>query len=132
MEPEFSPLDGGGGNKPPDNNVQPSFRDKLMGESRSSPTSRKFEDLIELGKMKVSYANDNPQLPKIVTDRDVLEAMCSPWKDALVISLLGKRLGYRTMKMKLTSLWRLAGDFDLMDVDNGFFMVRFDREVDKE
>src|ERR1044072_9114251 len=87
---------------------------------------------MEAGKMKVTYANDNPMLPKIVTDREVLDTMCSPWKDALVVSLLGKRLGYRIIKAKLTSLWRLQGEFDLMDVDNDFFMVRFDRDSDRD
>ncbi|XP_057432499.1 uncharacterized protein LOC130725245 [Lotus japonicus] len=46
--------------------------------------------------------------------------------------LAGKRLGYKLMKAKLASLWRLIGDFDLMDVDNGFHMVKFDRNEDKD
>lgn len=129
----FSPT-GEGSSKPPDNSTQPqrtSFKDKLMGGANVSPP-KKFEDLIDNGKMKVVYVNDNPLLPKIVVERTVIENMCSPWKDALVVSLLGKRLGYKLMKSKLTSLWRLSGEFDLMDVDNGFYMVKFDRDEDKE
>ncbi|XP_057426555.1 uncharacterized protein LOC130719985 [Lotus japonicus] len=131
----FSPP-GEGSPKPPDDGIQPqpqqsSFKDKLMGGA-TAPPPQKYVDLIDNDMMKVIYVNDNPQLPKIVVEREVIEGMCSPWKDALVISLLGKRLGYRLMKTKLTSLWRLSGEFDLMDVDNGFYMVKFDREEDKE
>ena len=61
-----------------------------------------------------------------------MENMCEPWKEALVVCLLGKKLGFKTMKMKLANIWNHSGDFDLMDVDNGFYMVRFDLAVDRE
>ncbi|XP_057432231.1 uncharacterized protein LOC130724985 [Lotus japonicus] len=131
--PALSPV-GGGSSKPPDGSTQQphtTFKDKLMGGS-PGPQPQQFEDLIEKGKMKVVYANDNPLLPKIVVDREVIENMVSPWKNALVISLLGKKLGYRLMKNKLMSLWRLSGECDLIDVDNGFYIVKFDREVDRD
>src|ERR1044072_6084817 len=82
--------------------------------------------------MKVAYVNGNRQLPKLFVDRSVIDGLCSPWKDALVVSLLGKRLGFRTMKTKLSNVWRLVGDFDLLDLDNGFFLVKFDLEADKK
>ena len=134
METNFSgPGDEGGGPKPPGETKKVSFKDKLMHDANTcSTTPKKFDDLIEIGKMKVTFVNDNPLLPKVVTDKNVLENMCSPWKDSLVVSLLGKRLGYRTMKAKLASIWRLQGDLDLLDIDNGFFLARFDRVDDKE
>ena len=50
-------------------------------------------------------------------------SMFAPWKEALVVCILEKKLGYRIMKSKLASTWYLSGGFDMMDVDNGFFMV---------
>ncbi|XP_057417008.1 uncharacterized protein LOC130711420 [Lotus japonicus] len=129
---EFS-LNGEGHRRPPDNPEQPvrsSFKDKLMGGA-SSPSQETFIDLVDKGTMKVVYVNDNPMLPKIVVDKEVIEGMCAPWRDALVVGLLGKRVGFRTMKAKLTSIWRLAGSFDLLDVDNGFYIVKFDMEPDR-
>ncbi|XP_057432308.1 uncharacterized protein LOC130725066 [Lotus japonicus] len=108
----------------------PSFRDTLMGSAQQTPV-REVEDLWKTGKMTVAYVNGDRQLPKLFVDRSVIEGMCSPWKDALVVNLLGKRLGYRIMKTKLSNLWRLSGDFALLDVDNGFFLVKFDQEEDK-
>ena len=35
------------------------------------------------------------------------------------------------MKSRLKGIWKLAGDFELMDVSNGFFMVRFDIKDDR-
>lgn len=82
--------------------------------------------------MTVEYYNGNLMLPRIRVDKAVMEDMCEPWRDALVVSLLGKKLGHRTMKAKLTQLWKLVGNFTLMDVDNGFYLVKFDMEADRE
>jgi len=36
------------------------------------------------------------------------------------------------MKERLQKIWKLQGGFDIMDNDNGFFMVKFDQAADKE
>lgn len=36
------------------------------------------------------------------------------------------------MQQNLAPLWKLVGGFDLMDVDNGFYMVMFDLEDDRD
>ncbi|KAL6555009.1 hypothetical protein OROGR_006267 [Orobanche gracilis] len=82
--------------------------------------------------MTLEFVQGNEMLPRIRVDKGLTEAMCAPWKEALVVSLLGKKLGFRTMEAKLADAWNLAGDFDLLDVDNGFYMVRFDLAVDRE
>lgn len=74
----------------------------------------------------------NRLLPKIQVDDSLFRELCSPWQEALVIKLLGKNLGYIMMKQKLELLWKLKGSFELMDVDHGFFMVKFDRAEDRE
>ncbi|KAL6567776.1 hypothetical protein OROGR_001448 [Orobanche gracilis] len=120
--------------KPPDPNggvtMRLSFKDKLMGGA-SVPPQKEVRDLFKEKKMSVEYVNGNKMLPRIKVDKEVLDEMCVPWKEALVMSLLGKRLGYMTMKTKLSHIWDLDGDFDLLDVDNGFFMVKFNLECDK-
>ncbi|RDX94049.1 hypothetical protein CR513_23625, partial [Mucuna pruriens] len=42
----------------------------------------------------------------------------------LVIKLLGKNIGYNVMKDKLREIWRINGGFDIMDVDNGVYMIK--------
>src|ERR1044072_1455398 len=82
--------------------------------------------------MRVVYANGNRLLPKMYVDRSVISEMCGPWEKAQVVGMLGKKLGYRTMKSKFAYIWRLTADFDLLDVVNGFYMVKFDLKEDKE
>lgn len=70
-------------------------------------------NLREEGKMVVSFANGNDRLPEVMVTEEVLKELCAPWEEALVVTLLGKKLGYRTMKARLASMWRLSGEFDL-------------------
>lgn len=58
--------------------------------------------------------------------------MCNLWIEFLVINLSGQKVGFRMMEQKLSLIWKLSGGFELMDVDNGFYMVRFDLEEDRE
>ncbi|XP_057418216.1 uncharacterized protein LOC130712398 [Lotus japonicus] len=143
MECEFeNPGDGGGTPTPPPDlggtttwqggtsAGKVSFRDKLMGGKRA-PASRKSANLRDEGKMQVSFVNGNDRLPEVSVSEEVLKELCAPWEEALVVTLLGKRLGYRTMKSRLVNLWKLSGEFELRDVDNGFFMVKFDNQADR-
>ncbi|XP_057453024.1 uncharacterized protein LOC130744879 [Lotus japonicus] len=108
-----------------------SFRNKLMGGAKAT-APKQFVDLVEQGKMRVNLVGGNRLLLVISVDKEVMEEMCQPWKEALVLCLLGKSLGYKTMKTKLAAVWRLSSDFDLLDVGNGFFMAKFDCQEDRE
>ncbi|XP_057418988.1 uncharacterized protein LOC130713217 [Lotus japonicus] len=127
IDGENVPPDGGDGGA----TKRMTFRDKLMGGA-TAPAPKVFKDLVDQGKMKVNLVNGNRLLPQVTTDKEVIEEMCAPWRESLIVCLLGKKLGYRTMKVKLANTWRLSGDFDLLDVDNGFYMVKFDMKEDRE
>lgn len=82
--------------------------------------------------MWIEHVGGNRLLPIIRVDKTVIDEMCSPWKEALVVCLSGKKLGYRIMKSKLATTQKLSEDFDLLDVGNGFFMAKFDKSEDRE
>lgn len=44
----------------------------------------------------------------------------------------GKKVGYNVMKDRLKKLWKQSGGFDIMDVGNGYYMVKFDLAQDQE
>lgn len=70
--------------------------------------------------MKVSLKDENRLLPKVTLKETYFHELCTPWKKALVIKLLGKAVGYRMLKDRLKKVWKLCGGFEIMDVDNGF------------
>ncbi|MBA0792812.1 hypothetical protein Gohar_017279, partial [Gossypium harknessii] len=53
------------------------------------------------------------------------------WKMALivVVKLVGK-IGFKTLFNKVSSLWKQRGQFQLMDLENDFYLVRFQDKDD--
>lgn len=121
--------------KPPDNGENGktplSFRDKLLGNKRAVQPKERM-DLIQQGLVKIDHVDGNRLLPRVQIESKLFDDLCDPWREALVIKLLGKNVGFTTMKSKLASTWKLGGGFELMDVDNGFYMVKFDLADDRE
>ncbi|GAU41147.1 hypothetical protein TSUD_190470 [Trifolium subterraneum] len=129
-------TDDGSIKKPPDqhgpNSSRPtiSFRDMVMGQQQvTAPQPKK--DLFAANLAKIQYEGGDPARPMVHIADSVFENLCSPWKDALVVKLLDKNLGFHTMKDRLTKVWKLTSGFDIMDINNGFFMVKFDLEADR-
>lgn len=110
---------------------KPSFREKLLGNIQEIPLREK-EDMIKKKLVRIELEDDNHLLPKIHLDPQVFQELCTPWKDALMVKLLGKTLGYNTMKDRLQKVWKLQGGFEIMDNDNGFYMVKLEQVADKE
>jgi hypothetical protein len=123
--------------KPPDNGSQNnktqklSFRD-ILTEGQEAHQPKERVDLIQQGLMKVTLEDGNRLLPKVTMDDKLIQDLCSPWKEALVVKLLGKNVGYNLMKDRLKKLWRLTGGLEIMDVDNGFYMVKCELLADRE
>lgn len=88
--------------------------------------------MIEKKLVRIEHENGNRLLPKVYLEPTVFQELCTPWKDAIVVKLLGKNLGYHTMRERLQKIWRPQGGFEIMDNDNGFYMVKFDQAADKE
>lgn len=48
-----------------------------------------------------------------------------------MVKLLGKSLRYNTMRDRLARTWKLGAGFEILDIGNDFFMVKFDDEADR-
>ncbi|XVF29489.1 hypothetical protein REPUB_Repub15cG0125200 [Reevesia pubescens] len=48
-----------------------------------------------------------------------------PWKNTLIVKLIGCPLSYTYICNRIKQLWSLKGSFEEMDMDNGFFCIRF-------
>lgn len=47
------------------------------------------------------------------------------------MKILLRSLGFHTMKDPLQRLWKLTEGFNIMDINNDFFMVKFDTKADR-
>lgn len=103
----------------------------VLGDNPVPPPMQK-RDLLAEKLVTISFKDGNPLLPQVNLDDKLFDDLCTPWRDALVIKLLGKNVGYRVMFERLQRLWKPQGGFEILDVDNGYYMVKFDHPADKE
>lgn len=47
-----------------------------------------------------------------------------------MVKLLGRSIGYRVLHGRILTLWQPRGTFVLTDLENGYYMVRFDSSDD--
>lgn len=56
--------------------------------------------------------------PKIKLSGKVKEALCNPWKNAVVVRLLGRNVGYNVPCSRIQALWKPAGGYKVIDLPN--------------
>lgn len=110
-------------------NAGVSFRDKVLG-FQSIPKKEKT-DLVAQKVVNMDLVNGSRLLPMFTIDQKYIDELSKPLKHALIVKQLGKPLGFNAMKAKLSSTWKLLGGFDLMDIGNGYFMVIFELDDDR-
>lgn len=108
-----------------------SFRDMVFGDRRVPPPMS-TTDLIAQKLMSVSLEDGGRLNPKIKLDPKVFNDLYEPWREILIITLLGKTIGYKVMKERLQKLWKPKGGFEILDVDNNYFLVKIELQADKE
>ncbi|KAF7842622.1 Zinc finger, CCHC-type [Senna tora] len=119
--PPIPPLDKGG-------TYDTSFRGKLLGPKRKIANIPK--NLIEKELVKIEYHEGNQALPKILIDEEIINELCVAWENTVIIKLLGKNVGFKFLNTKLRALWKVKGDFEIIDVGRGYFQVIFSLEED--
>ncbi|XP_019160127.1 PREDICTED: uncharacterized protein LOC109156749 [Ipomoea nil] len=76
--------------------------------------------------------DDDPLCPTIRLTKAEIEAIRAPWRKALIIKVMGRKVGYAYLLRRLNSMWKPQGRLDLIAIDNDYFLVRFGSVEDLE
>ncbi|CAI0391510.1 unnamed protein product [Linum tenue] len=68
--------------------------------------------------------------PALTISADFKSKICAPWQRALVVRLLGLRIGFTNLCNRLKGLWRPQGNMEVKDLDHDCFLVNLDNEQD--
>lgn len=63
--------------------------------------------------------------PKVEISKEKYVSLFVKWRGALIIKLLGKTISYRVLDQRIHDLWNLDKGYELTDLEEGFFIVRF-------
>jgi hypothetical protein len=56
-------------------------------------------------------------------DDEIFADLCCSWKETFIVKLLDKEVCFITMKVKLANTWKLVGDFEFLNVYNGYYLA---------
>ncbi|CAL5387980.1 unnamed protein product [Camellia sinensis] len=73
---------------------------------------------------------ERDSISKVTIPSNLWRKVREPWRKCLIVSLLGKTIGYKLFMAKVTKIWDLQGDFEALVIRHGFFIVKFDMMED--
>ncbi|KAK9015264.1 hypothetical protein V6N11_006380 [Hibiscus sabdariffa] len=113
--------------------AQPSsYKDTLLGDRQHEiPTDDVFldEEDIDLNEGDVIRGMDNDVITIDFSER-VHNLAVKSLDQTVVIKIIGRRIGYVTLRNKLHEVWKPNQAFKLMDIENDYFLVTFRSRVD--
>ncbi|KAK8515936.1 hypothetical protein V6N12_066776 [Hibiscus sabdariffa] len=104
----------------------PSYKEKLTGHSRLPDEDEENfdDDEIEILEGDVSKTVADGIISIAFSER-VWNLSTKSYDQIVVVKLLGCRIGYNTLRVKLYDLWKPAQAFRLMNIENDHFLVTF-------
>ena len=100
-------------------------------EMRENPMQdlREYDDVSEDDEPSIE---EGPTCPMILLTAQEKRMLKEPWKDALIVKLFDKGVGYMQLKKHLKTKWALKGDFSIIGIGFDYYVTRFTNREDYE
>lgn len=105
-----------------------SFRESLLG-SDSMHVEGDFEDGFTLDDDETEQEMD-PDCPTIYLTKKENAAYRRPWRQSLIIKVMGKGVGFMYLLNRIKSLWKPKVDIEMISLENDYFLVKFTSLMD--
>ncbi|GAV91091.1 DUF4283 domain-containing protein [Cephalotus follicularis] len=67
-----------------------------------------------------------PNKPEVLITRQQKKELRGPWRKTLIVKLQGKTIGQDLLTGLMKKVWRTMGDFEVLELGNGFSLVKFE------
>ena len=108
-----------------------SFRDTLV-DHPNHPVELDSEDWVsdddDDGMEKPE--EEDPLCPRIKISKEEKNIIRKPWKRTLIIKLLRRSIGYKTLWSRIIAMRRPKAAIDLVAMDNDYFLAKFSSDDD--
>lgn len=75
---------------------------------------------------------DENDCPVIKVTKDEKVRLRKPWRQPLIIKVLGRRIGYSYLAKRLFTLWNPKSRMELVTLETDYFLVKFGSVIDYE
>ncbi|MBA0695910.1 hypothetical protein Goari_002507 [Gossypium aridum] len=107
-----------------------SWKDRLVGQSSKFDGNGLEEEedfgLLE-GEIQKSIMNGIPSIE--FSDR-IHQILIRDMENIVILKFLGRNIGYSILQNKVYSLWKPSSPFHLMDIENRYFLAKFQNKLD--
>jgi len=73
---------------------------------------------------------EDPLCPVVPIPKKHVEKLRKKWNNSVIVSLLGKNIGFKVLSARVPSLWNLQGDYEVVDLEEGRFLFKFMMQED--
>ncbi|KAK5845045.1 hypothetical protein PVK06_001198 [Gossypium arboreum] len=109
-----------------------SWRDKLVEQSSKDvfncPIDNDNIDILE-GDIQKTFVNG---VPSITFSDRIHQILIQGMDNTVILKLLGRNIGFTVLQNKIYNLWRPIAPMHMMDIENGYFLVKFQNKMDCE
>ncbi|MBA0682268.1 hypothetical protein Goari_023999, partial [Gossypium aridum] len=106
------------------------WKDKLLGEGLSGSSIR--ESIVKVGMDEEFVLLEGDMVKSIVNgittinfSYRIMKILFKEMEKTVVLKLLGRSISYVALHNRISSLWRPSKLFSLMDIENVYFLVKF-------
>ncbi|MBA0672482.1 hypothetical protein Goklo_025245 [Gossypium klotzschianum] len=85
-------------------------------------------DILE-GDIQKTFVDGVPSIS--FSDR-IHKILIQGMENTVILKLLGRNIGFSVLQNKLFNLWRPSAPLHMMDIENGYFLVKFQNKLDCE
>ncbi|KAL4340266.1 hypothetical protein GQ457_08G027370 [Hibiscus cannabinus] len=110
--------------------IKPSYHDLLAGNNLLNPNVNAIPELdVEILEedVHISVVDGTPTIDFSTRVHDMVDATLA---NSVIVRLLGRMIGYNALLNRIRSLWSPSGEMALVDLDNGYYLVRFAKADD--
>lgn len=102
----------------------------MRSTGSTSKESEEIEDFKWLDMdIQKSSINGNPSI--VFSDR-IFQILAKDMANTVMIKLLGRNIGFLVLQNKIYNLWKPSASFQLIDIENDYFLVNFHNKFDCE
>ncbi|XP_019176912.1 PREDICTED: uncharacterized protein LOC109172219 [Ipomoea nil] len=69
--------------------------------------------------------DEDPECPEIPLTREDKIRMRKPWRESLIVKVLGRKVGYTYLTRRLNAIWKPKSRMEVVALDDIYHVVRF-------
>ncbi|KAJ4830424.1 hypothetical protein Tsubulata_023054 [Turnera subulata] len=80
----------------------------------------------------MDFVNGNRLHLSFELDKEYYKQMCAPWRESVILKVIGRDIGYKALHTPLLQVWKPSGSLVLLDLGQGCFLASLHQLEDVE